>query len=222
MKTAILIDGAFFIKRVRALRLSPNPHDAERIADLAIKYAMKHLKYKIGEKEQLDDLYRIFFYDCVPFEKKMHNPVSGQAMDFSQTPEAVFRRNLHTELKKKRKLALRLGKLSDNAAWTLKPNVMKQFLKNPDMKITESDVMLDVKQKGVDMRIGLDISSITLKKQADKIILFSGDSDFVPAAKLARREGIDFILDPMWNHIPPDLLKHIDGLKTNCPKKPKP
>ena len=183
---------------------------------------MKHLKYKIGEKEQLDDLYRIFFYDCVPFEKKMHNPVSGQAMDFSQTPEAVFRRNLHTELKKKRKLALRLGKLSDNAAWTLKPNVMKQFLKNPDMKITESDVMLDVKQKGVDMRIGLDISSITLKKQADKIILFSGDSDFVPAAKLARREGIDFILDPMWNHIPPDLLEHIDGLKTNCPKKPKP
>ncbi|WP_148079682.1 NYN domain-containing protein, partial [Neisseria meningitidis] len=80
------------------------------------------------------------------------------------------------------------------------------------------DVVLDVKQKGVDMRIGLDISSITLKKQADKIILFSGDSDFVPAAKLARREGIDFILDPMWNHVPPDLMEHIDGLKTKCPK----
>ncbi|KKL84872.1 hypothetical protein LCGC14_1960370 [marine sediment metagenome] len=29
----------------------------------------------------------------------------------------------------------------------------------------------------------------------------SGDSDFIPAAKLARREGLDVILDPMWNYI---------------------
>ncbi len=28
--------------------------------------------------------------------------------------------------------------------------------------------------------------------QIDQIILIAGDSDFVPAAKLARREGIDF------------------------------
>jgi len=27
-----------------------------------------------------------------------------------------------------------------------------------------------------------------------KIILIAGDSDFVPASKLARREGIEFIL----------------------------
>lgn len=218
MKTAILIDGAFFIKRVRTLHLSQNPYDAERISDLAFRYSMLHLKHQINDKEQIDDLYRIFFYDCIPFEKKMHNPISGKSVDFSKIPEAQFRHRLHNELKKKRKLALRLGKLSDNAAWTLKQPVMKSFLKNPTVETQEDDVMLDVKQKGVDMRIGLDIASITLKKQADKIILFSGDSDFVPAAKLARREGIDFILDPMWNHIPPDLMEHIDGLKTKCPK----
>ncbi len=53
---------------------------------------------------------------------------------------------------------------------------------------------------------------MSLKKLVDQIILISGDSDFVPAAKLARREGIDFILDPMWNPIKPDLFEHIDGL----------
>lgn len=58
----------------------------------------------------------------------------------------------------------------------------------------ESDVTLDQRQKGVDMRIGLDIASVTCKKQADQIILISGDSDFVPAAKLARREGKVLIL----------------------------
>lgn len=217
MKTAILIDGAFFIKRVRSLRLSQDFYDAKRMADLVVRYSLLHLKHKINGKEQVDDLYRIFFYDCVPFEKKMHNPISNKAVDFSKTPEAQFRHNLHAELKQKRKLALRLGKLSDNTSWILKPQKMKEFLKNPSLPITEDDVMLDVKQKGVDMRIGLDISSISLKKQVDKIILFSGDSDFVPAAKLARREGIDFILDPMWNHIPLDLMEHIDGLKTKCP-----
>jgi uncharacterized LabA/DUF88 family protein len=47
------------------------------------------------------------------------------------------------------------------------------------------------------MKIGLDIASMSYKKQVNKIILISGESDFVPAAKLARREGIEFILDSM-------------------------
>ena len=46
----------------------------------------------------------------------------------------------------------------------------------------------------------------------DKIVLISGDSDFVPASKIARREGIDFILNPMGNHIGTSLEEHIDGL----------
>jgi len=62
------------------------------------------------------------------------------------------------------------------------------------------------------MRIGLDIASVTLKKQADTIVLVAGDSDFVPAAKLARREGVEFILDPMRQSIREDLFEHIDGL----------
>ena len=64
------------------------------------------------------------------------------------------------------------------------------------------------------MRIGLDIASVTLKKQVDKIVLISGDSDFVPASKLARREGIDFVLDPMGQNIAEDLFEHIDGLRS--------
>jgi len=86
--------------------------------------------------------------------------------------------------------------------------------------LTDTDFVLSVEQKGVDMKIGLDISSIAFKHQADQIILISGDSDFVPAAKQARGEGIDFILDPMWATIKPDLFEHIDGLaskwKNSC------
>jgi uncharacterized LabA/DUF88 family protein len=68
------------------------------------------------------------------------------------------------------------------------------------------------------MKLGLDITSLAYKQQVDQIILIAGDSDFVPAAKLARKEGIDFVLDPMWNPINPDLHEHIDGLTSTCIK----
>ena len=58
---------------------------------------------------------------------------------------------------------------------------------------------------------------MSFKKQVDRIVLVAGDSDFVPAAKLARREGIDFILDPLWLKVSDDLLEHIDGLRSTSP-----
>lgn len=79
-------------------------------------------------------------------------------------------------------------------------------------------VALDLRQKGVDMRIGLDIASLTLKKLAKTIVLIAGDSDFVPAAKLARREGLQFVLDPLWQTVNDDLYEHIDGLQSGLPK----
>ncbi len=91
--------------------------------------------------------------------------------------------------------------------------------------LQNDDVSLDLRQKGVDMRIGLDIAALALKRFVNTIILVTGDSDFVPAAKLARREGIQFILDPLWQPRKVDeLLEHIDGLQSGLPKPrpPKP
>jgi len=78
--------------------------------------------------------------------------------------------------------------------------------------LAPSDVRLSLRQKGVDMRIGTDISTLTLKKQVDTIILVTGDSDFVPAAKVARREGVEFLLDPLWQQVNDDLHEHVDGI----------
>lgn len=121
------------------------------------------------------------------------------------------------ELKSKRKVAFRKGELLESTVgYTIKPEYVKKLC-NGKLAITdleESHFKLDIQQKGVDMKIGLDIASLSYKKQVDRIILIAGDSDFVPAAKHARREGIDFILDPMWHTIKPSLFEHIDGLET--------
>ncbi|MGQ4879219.1 NYN domain-containing protein [Billgrantia sp. LNSP4103-1] len=226
MPTAILVDGAYFIKRFR--RIEPdNAYDAQRAADCLHRWAVSHLHDGNGKRSRQTnrrrDLYRIFFYDCPPLVKKMHNPITKKAIDFSKTNEAQFRSELHAALLSKRKLAVRLGHLSEDAQWTIKPQVIRKLLKGQTKfeDLNEHDIQVDTRQKGVDMRIGVDVTSLTLKKQVDQIVLIAGDADFVPAAKIARREGIDFVLDPMWQQIPSGLHEHIDGLRTTCPR-PKP
>lgn len=211
-KTAILVDGGFFLKRYRSINKIKKMEPIRTANDLW-EMCLRHLTQAKSEKF---DLYRIFYYDCLPYDKKQHNPVSGKAIDFKKTDQYKFQIDFLEELKKKRKIALRLGVLEDRKRWIIKPSITKSLL-SKKIKIddlTEDDVQFDFSQKRVDIKIGLDIASMTLKKQVDQIILISGDSDFVPAAKLARREGIDFLLDPMWNPIKPHLFEHIDGLSS--------
>jgi uncharacterized LabA/DUF88 family protein len=117
-------------------------------------------------------------------------------------------------------VAIRLGRLQDGRAWRLKARTLKEILNGTRAfsSLADADFDYEIRQKGADMKIGLDIASVSYKKQVDQIILVSGDADFIPAAKLARREGIDFILDPMWHPISDDLHEHIDGLRSTCPR----
>lgn len=113
-----------------------------------------------------------------------------------------------------------LTKISPDGSLTLDADGVAKLtrLQAQWQAIENHHVALDLRQKGVDMRIGLDIASLTLKKLASTIVLIAGDSDFVPAAKLARREGLQFILDPLWQHVNEDLFEHIDGLQSGLPK----
>lgn len=194
------------------------------------------------QSKWLDHVYRLFYYDAHPFDGTPHHPLLNRQIKFGETDAAKFRRALFEELRKKRKFALRLGTVINEGYWTPYNRHMKALLKikqhvdylaevldDPGKmdadksqaaaaaleawkSLTADDVSYPLRQKGVDMRIGLDISTMTLKQQVDTIVLVTGDSDFVPAAKMARREGVEFILDPMWQSINGDLNEHVDGI----------
>ena len=108
---------------------------------------------------------------------------------------------------------------SDNEWGFIRQDATHSFKKlirgdvNPE-DINPGNVSLRPRQKGVDMKLGIDIATVVLKKLANKIILISGDSDFGHAAKLARIEGTHFILDAMGRTVKGDLAEHIDGLKS--------
>lgn len=132
--------------------------------------------------------------------------------------------SFHRELTKKRKLALRMGEnLETQDGYQLKSKPLKELLSGTieTSDLSEQDFYLDITQKGVDMRIGLDIASLSANNYVNQIVMVSGDSDFVPAAKHARRTGIDFILDPMWARISDSLHEHIDGLYGPVARPPK-
>ena len=210
--TAIFVDGAFFLHRHAAIY--DRNATAERTAKDLFTMCLNHMDEK-------SDLYRIFFYDCPPLSKKVHNPITERAIDFSKTDTYAFRTEFHRKLVRLRKVALRLGRLNDRVGgWSIKSRPTKDLLAGRMSldELAEHDVVYNVKQKGVDMRLGLDVASICHKKLVRRMVLVTGDADFVPAAKYARREGVDVILDPMWAPIGEDLYVHIDGLKTVCPR----
>lgn len=210
MKTAILVDGGFYRRRAFQAFGDVTP---DKRADELIRYCKRHLTTH-GESAEL---YRIFYYDCPPMERQIYHPLKKSTVNLKKSDTYTWAINFYNELKKKRKVALRMGELSEQrAAYNLKSQKVRQLIdgKISVSDLTEHDFELSVEQKGVDMRIGLDIASLAYKKQVNQIILISGDSDFVSAAKLARREGIDFILDALHTNIKPNLFEHIDGLRT--------
>lgn len=222
MATAILVDGGFFLKRYRTIFSDTwSTQTPSQVANEFHRTLLRHLNDKNGKAVR--ELYRILYYDCPPLSKKLHYPISKQSYDASKSREATFRTEFFQELRRLRKVALRLGHLSDNMGWRIKYEAQKALLygERKLSDLIDADFEIETRQKGVDMKIGVDIASLAFKKQVDQIILVAGDGDFVPAAKLARREGIDFVLDPMWAPIPDDLHEHVDGLQSVWPK-PKP
>ena len=213
IRTAILVDGGFYRKRAKNLW---GELTAEARAKELVAYCQAHIHS--SSKDESIRLYRVFYYDCEPIGRRsVYHPLRQENVDLDKSETYTWSTAFLEELKKKRKFALRLGHLSDQMNYNLKPEVTKALLsgKRSIESLTDKDFVFNIQQKGVDMKIGVDIASLAYKKQVDQIILIAGDSDFVPAAKLARREGIDFILDPMGVMIRDDLFEHIDGLKSH-------
>jgi uncharacterized LabA/DUF88 family protein len=223
VKVAIMVDAGYYLKRANIIfgksTVQGGPVSPEIRADELVTYCNRHLnRYQY----EMCSLYRIFVYDCPPSEKQAYHPLKSTTVDLRKTPSYKWSKDFHSALVSKRKVAIRMGELLESSiGYTLRPEAIKKLCRK-DISIDdlqESDFVLDMKQKGVDMRIGLDIASLANKRLVDRIILIAGDSDFVPAAKYARREGIDFILDPLWQTIKPSLNEHIDGL-FSCIAKP--
>lgn len=145
-----------------------------------------------------EDVIRILYYDCAPFQGQKQKPVSGQLQNFAKSDGWL------RDLAERDFFAVRLGVLKWRG-WVPR-NVLAQ-----GGAISDQDFKAAFEQKGVDLRIGLDIATYALDGLVDRIILVTGDTDLIPAMKLARRRGVQIVgVDFPGTRSNAELRAHID------------
>lgn len=197
---AILIDGGFVKYTLKKKRSDP-PIDAQLVSAFV---------ESIGRLPQLADsrLHRIYFYDAKPLTKKVTRP-DGAVIDFADSKAHAISTQQHQTVSRLPFVAMRYGELSDRG-WKVPERLLRAQKNAVNVTIQTSDLVPNVQQKGVDMRIGLDIAALTIKRQVDVIVLVTGDSDLVPAMKLARREGAQVILITLGQTLKESMYDHAD------------
>lgn len=199
IKFALLIDGGFLRRRLRAVL-----HDDETFAA-----AVSRFINGMGNCTELRDLslYRTFYYDAEPYSRAKEKPLNGGMEYFSKSVEVQKSGEVIRDLRRLPFVAVRLGN-TDFRGWRVKPQALP--IATDQVTITSQDLVADIQQKGVDMRIGLDVAALSLKKFADVIVLVSGDSDFIPVLKFARTEGRQVFLFTLGHRIKEELRAHAD------------
>jgi uncharacterized LabA/DUF88 family protein len=109
--------------------------------------------------------------------------------------------------------------------WLRTPSKNHNLLKSPNFNfrsaskkipiasaaLKDEDFAPDFEQKGVDMRIGLDMANFASDRSVDRIILVTGDTDCLPAMKHCRISGLQVIMISAPKHkLAPELLWHSD------------
>jgi len=193
----MLLDGGFLRRKLGSAR---SPVTARAISRFT--QSVQGLPCLAGMR-----LHRIYYYDAKPLDCVVSVPLGGGRRDFSTSDLAAQNRSIQAELSREPFFALRFGELSHDG-WHLKPRVQNRA--GTAVQISAADFQPTIRQKGVDMRIGLDIASLTLKRHADVIVLVTADSDFIPAMKFARREGAQLFLVTLGHGIKEGMREHSD------------
>ncbi len=195
---AILIDGGFAKYALKVKAKDPPISDKE----------VTKLIEAIGKLPCVDGmrLHRVYFYDAKPLTGKYRRP-DGKEFDFSKSKMAAISQQQHATIARVPYVAMRYGELSYRG-WSIRERLLRGA--KAVTQIVPDDLEPNVQQKGVDMRIGLDIAALALKKQVQVIVLVTGDSDLIPAMKFARREGVQMILVRLAQNVKDQMLDHAD------------
>jgi hypothetical protein len=198
-KTAVLIDAGF----LRGF-LPRNVGFAD-LARIIEGFALACVSPDHGE-----EIHRVLYYDCPPYDGPGHN--KRHPIEPTRTPNSPGQRNfwnsvLHT-LKGKPYFAVRLGELSFDG-WTLTERALSDVLSCRRAPVAD-DFAPVLRQKGVDLRIGIDVAFMAKDKLVDRIVVVSGDADMIPAMKAARREGVQVVLATLGHRVKASLKEHAD------------
>lgn len=181
-------------------RRFPDAEDVQRLCDVV----------KGHEDLAALQLLRTYFYHAPPAKDELVNPIDRNTIDLAKTDVFKAHERLMDRLELMPDFALRLGETVTHN-WRLGSQAMHSLMKKP-REIQAKDLVPNISQKGVDLRIGLDIARLSLQRMVQTIVVATGDSDLVPAFKFARREGVQIFLLHLDHGIRRDLKAHCDRI----------
>jgi uncharacterized LabA/DUF88 family protein len=181
-KLALMIDGGFLRVTAKRAGIPFHPDFIEAFSFVCVKSD--------------EELLRTLYHDCAPYHGDQKLPVSGAKQTFSDSAQWL------NDLAAKDRMVVRLGVLKFRGYKLRKTPV------NRTAPLTDADFRPDFEQKGVDMRIGLDIAAYSALRSIDQIALVTADTDCVPAMKLARKSGVQVVLIALPGGTPPKELAH--------------
>lgn len=186
-KVVVLIDGG----NLRALtRVAGHRHVPDYIEKVGLACA-----------EADEEILRILYYDCAPYVGTTRLPVSGTEQRFSGSDGWLH------DLARRRLFAIRLGVLKFRGFRPKRTPIQI----GAGAQVTDDDFEPIFEQKGVDMRIGLDIALYSETRAVERIILITQDTDCIPAMKHGRKAGLQVVLIRLPNSVvAPELLEHAD------------
>ena len=203
MLTAILVDGGFLKQKLRFAHGGRYP-TADEVWRLCTEGLMS-----TPELAQ-DQLFRIYFYDCRPYDGSIVDPRTREPVDFGNSPSAMAQRKFLDELSAKPHTLLRAGELAYRGL--IIPQDRMNFTEEGEIKIYADDLVHNFVQKQVDIKMGLDISWVSQNRLVGKLVLVAGDSDLIPAMEFARQQGMLVYLAPLEHSVKFGMLEHADGL----------
>ena len=160
-RTAIFIDGGYLDWIQKKFRVKTD------------------LQKLVSELSKENNLYRTYYYHCLPYQSK--SPTPDEAARFGKAQKFFY------NLDQLNRFQVRLGKLA--------------FRGNTDngKPIFE--------QKRVDILLGTDLVLLAAKQHISEAVIIAGDSDFMPAIEVAKSEGVlirlyshpDSVHNDLWN-----------------------
>jgi len=136
------------------------------------------------------------------------HPLTGKSTHLGRTPTHAVRTRFLDELELRPNVAFRKGELALRG-WRLRERSLGDLTRT-QRGLVPDDLEPFIEQKGVDLRIGLDIARLALRQLVESVVVVTGDSDMVPAFKFARREGVRVFLDHLGAMVNRDLKAHVD------------
>lgn len=141
-----------------------------------LKKVQDYFKVRVNYEKFSDEIcgckenrFRTYVYDCPPYQNNPPTPEQVTSKSFFDSFKYNVTRLSHFEF--------RIGRL--------------QIVRDDEGNIIKrKDGTPQIRQKGVDLALGIDATRLASKNIIQTIILVAGDSDFVPAIISAKQDGV--------------------------------